>query len=59
MPEKTVNAEVNGRELSVLQKQNEDSERQMAVSSNHANITSLSAATVLSWKETEDLLWFN
>lgn len=36
MPEQSVNAEVNGRELSVLQKQNEDSERQMAVSSNHA-----------------------
>lgn len=36
MPEPSVNAEVNGRELSVLQKQNEDSERQMAVSSNHA-----------------------
>ena len=36
MPEQSVNAEVNGRELSVLQMQNEDSERQMAVSSNHA-----------------------
>ena len=36
MPEQSVNAEVNGRELSVLQKQNEDSERQMVVSSNHA-----------------------
>lgn len=36
MPEQSVNAEANGRELSVLQKQNEDSERQMAVSSNHA-----------------------
>ena len=36
MPEQSVNAEANGRELSVLQKQNEGSERQMAVSSNHA-----------------------
>ena len=36
MSEQSVNAEVNGQELSVLQKQNEDSERQMAVSSNHA-----------------------
>ena len=36
MPEQSVNAEVNGQELSVLHKQNEDSERQMAVSSNHA-----------------------
>ena len=32
MPEQSVNAEVNGQELSVLQKQNEDSERQMAAS---------------------------
>lgn len=36
MPERPVDAEANSRELSVLQKQNEDSERQMAVSSNHA-----------------------
>ena len=32
MPEQSVNAEVNGQGLSVLQKQNEDSERQMAAS---------------------------
>lgn len=32
MPEQPVDAEVNGQELSVLQKQNEDSERQMAAS---------------------------
>lgn len=32
MPERPVNAEANGRELSVLQKQNEDPERQMAAS---------------------------
>ena len=36
MPERPFDAEANSRELSVLQKQNEDSERQMAVSSNHA-----------------------
>lgn len=35
MPERPVDAEANDQELSVLQKQNEDSERQMAVSSNH------------------------
>lgn len=34
MPERPVDAEANGQELSVLQKQNEDSERQMAASSN-------------------------
>ena len=32
MPERPVDAEANGQELSVLQKQNEDSERQMAAS---------------------------
>ena len=34
MPERPVDAEANGQDLSVLQKQNEDSERQMAASSN-------------------------
>lgn len=34
MPERPVDAEANDQELSVLQKQNEDSERQMAASSN-------------------------
>lgn len=34
MPERSVDAEANDQELSVLQKQNEDSERQMAASSN-------------------------
>ena len=34
MPEQSVNAEVNGQELFVLQKQNEDSERQIAAFSN-------------------------
>ncbi len=36
MSEQAVSEEVNDQELSVLQKQNEDSERQMVVSSNHA-----------------------